>query len=83
MSNYAIIFIVICRMRRSVLMSPIFHSLPSATCFSKGTEHSMLLFPLLSVQFLPIIHILRISFGSSRRSSSICLRAPALEPNST
>lgn len=60
-----------------------FAVLPSAICLSKGNEHSMSSFPLLSVQFLPMMHMRRISCGSSKRSSSICLRAPALDPNST
>ena len=58
-------------------------AVPSAICLSKGTEHSMWSSNLSSVQFLPIMHIRRISWGSSRRSMSICLRSPAREPSST
>lgn len=57
--------------------------IPSAICFSKGTEHSMSLLSLRTVQFRPITHIRRITTGSSKISSSICLRAPARDPSST
>lgn len=76
-SNYMFLLIVT---YSGNLLRPI---LPSAICFSNGREHSTSSLPLLSVQFLPMIHIRRISWGSSRRSRSICLRAPALEPSST
>lgn len=59
------------------------HSTPSAISFPEGKELSTSSFSLLRVERLPIIHIRRISSWSSKRSSSICLRAPAFEPNST